>query len=64
MLYLPVLSISLLLLGILGMIYIPEKILGFSIIFMFGVAGTLNTILYSIALIIGACYRPPILPLR
>jgi len=64
MLYLPVLSVFLLLLGILGMIYVPERVVAFSIIFIFGVAGTLNTIIYSIALIIGACYRPPILPLR
>ena len=65
MLMCPLIFLAFLLIGIVGMYTIPEKVVGFSVLFIIGVFGTFVTMLYTLIIVIGACVEPaPILPLR
>jgi hypothetical protein len=64
-LILPFLFISLLLVGIVGMVNQPIYVNEFSYLFMVGVGGTCITVFYAFIMAIGSCVEPePILPLR
>ena len=63
----PTVFLGALVLGILGMVYLPQSILGFSILFAAGLSGTLMVLFYASVIAIGSCARaesPPVLPLR
>ena len=65
MLAIPLIFISILLVGIVGMIYQPKFMTEFSYLFSIGVCGTLITVSYLLILLIGSCLPPePILPLH
>lgn len=56
---------SLLLVGIVGMVYQPQYINEFSYLFMIGVCGTVITLFYTFIITIGSCVEPsPVLPMR
>jgi hypothetical protein len=64
-LILPLLSVSILLVGIVGMVYQPRYVIEFSYLFTIGVAGTGITLFYTMILVVGSCIEPPpVLPLR
>jgi hypothetical protein len=55
---LPVLFLSILLVGIIGMVYQPRYVNEFSYMFMIGVAGTGITLFYAFIITIGSCIEP------
>lgn len=65
LLLLPTIFLGALVLGILGMVYMPQNRESFTVLFVIGVCGTLLTLVYVSIITIGCCVRPePILPLR
>jgi len=60
----PVLFLAALVLGILGMVYMPQHIDAFTILFGLGASGTMLILFYLSILAIGSCVRrEPTLPL-
>jgi len=65
MLMFPLAFLAFLLIGIVGMYTVPDKVVGFSVMFIIGMFGSLVTVFYTLIIVIGACVEPaPILPLR
>lgn len=58
----PVLFLAALVLGILGMIYMPQHVNGFAVVFCLGLCGTILTVVYASIITIGSCVEP-VLPL-
>jgi len=59
----PLIFVAAVVLGILGMIYVPESMGGFTVLFAIGVCGAIIVLFYSLVIAIGSCV-PPVLPLR
>jgi len=58
----PLLFLAALVLGILGMIYMPQRMDAFATLFGLGVCGTFITVVYASIITIGSCVGP-VLPL-
>ena len=65
LLLLPTIFFGALVLGILGMVYMPQSAEPFTVLFVIGLCGTILTLFYVSIITIGCCVRAePILPLR
>ena len=61
-LIIPILFLAALVLGILGMVYMPQRMDAFGVLFGLGVSGMLIMLFYASIITIGSCVEP-VLPL-